>query len=93
MTSNLKCPDSEQLIDFSQGRLSDKHLAQIANHLGTCRECEEALLRMDELCDPFLSTIRNAAISPALCRADLGVCIENTFKVIQRHFHSENEAA
>jgi serine/threonine-protein kinase len=40
------CPGPELLAAFGSGRLSDPEAERIAEHLGSCRSCEEALAAM-----------------------------------------------
>ena len=39
-TRFTSCPDSESLKAFAQGELSERSMEQLANHLGTCANCD-----------------------------------------------------
>src|SRR5438874_12987503 len=43
MTESTSCPDSAELRDLLDGRLPEKHQAEINNHLETCPQCQQRL--------------------------------------------------
>src|SRR5262245_49993687 len=63
------CPSREQLSSFILGKLPDAALKQIAEHSGSCPNCQKLLQGLDSTTDPLILQIRQKrlqAIAPEL---------------------------
>ena len=49
------CPDPEQLLAFSLGKLPEEACDAIAAHLDQCPACENTVSGMDRMTDPLVS--------------------------------------
>lgn len=51
-------PDKDQLVAFGLGKLDSDEAEKIADHLDSCKDCSETIVRMQD--DTFVSLVRNA---------------------------------
>src|SRR5438874_963077 len=52
------CPTAEQLADFSTGNLAVETVEEVAGHLETCPDCQQALHGLSPAHDPLLEELR-----------------------------------
>lgn len=55
------CPTESALEGFQLGRLSERDLRRVAEHLEKCADCQLALERFDGTVDDFLQSLRTVA--------------------------------
>jgi tRNA A-37 threonylcarbamoyl transferase component Bud32 len=60
-TQKVACPGRAELEGFVLGNLSGGELAQVAEHVETCTDCEERLRALDGHADRFVRALRESA--------------------------------
>src|SRR5262245_6889528 len=58
------CPSQAELSAFHTGELAEALLDEIAEHLESCRACEQAVQSLDDLSDPVVAALRRPPDAP-----------------------------
>ncbi|MGD0384040.1 MAG: serine/threonine-protein kinase, partial [Thermoguttaceae bacterium] len=70
------CPTTDELKNYTLGRLSQQDWAAIAEHLESCRQCQAAIATVDDVADTLVTQLREPApgdsfLNESQCQAAL----------------------